>query len=207
MWEMSLLVWKRKFWGKWDMGRDLPAQARDYILVSYSISLSKSLLRDDHKGIWYLLPFITVSNLLINLLHMGFHPKWLPFSSGSFIKTSTTPSSTIVWINNLPVFKPNLRIISCLSFLFKGSIQTADEGSLPKGQWPAFFDQNSNHDLQKAQKSEWFFAVYQDGGAASYALFQVLMSKLNIQHRVNKAIKIKLKKWAISFDRYHQGHI
>lgn len=96
--------------------------------------------------------------------------------------------------------------MSCLSFLFKGSIQTVDEESLPKGQWPAVFDQNSNHDLQKAQKSEWIFAIYQDRGISSQALFQFALSKLSTQHRVNKAIKINLKKWAVSSDRYHQGH-
>lgn len=38
------------------------------------------------------------------------------------------------------------------------------------------------------------FSVYHDRGAASYALFQVVLSQLDTQHKVNEAMKIKVRK-------------
>lgn len=136
---MSLGLKEKVSCRKWNMGQDLWAQARDWILVLYSIHLQV-------PNVWRPQSYLILTALSLYFLTSSltcymwvFTCKWYPFSSSSFMKTSSSPFSTTVWINNLPVFKPNLHIVSSLFLLFKRSIQTADEESLPKGKWPEFF--------------------------------------------------------------------
>lgn len=152
-------------------------------------------------------PFLTVSDLISNLLHIGFYPQVTVFVKlFSLIKIPPASYSTSVWINNLPRDNPNLHIISCLSCFAQKEASDCWWREFAKGPVTCIFwaEQQS----QFAKGTKWvFFAVDHDRGATSHALFQVVLSKLDTQHRVNEAMKIKLRKWAISFDRCHQGHI
>ena len=147
-------------------------------------------------------PFRTVSDLIIYLLHIGFHPQMTSFSFRLFslIKNSTASSSTIVWINNLPVYNPNLHITNCLSFFVR---KEAFRMLMKRVCWKAsdlhFLSRTTITMCQRHKKLESFFAVHHDRGATSSALFQVVLSKLDIQHSQwsdeNKAKKMSNFLW------------
>lgn len=112
---MFLLVWKQKLLEKAGYGlRSISSIWRLHRILTVfpwsSHYVEPTELPDTHC------PFLTVSDLISNLLHIGFYPQVTVFVKlFSLIKIPPASYSTIVWINNLPRDNPNLHIISCLS--------------------------------------------------------------------------------------------
>lgn len=206
---MTLLVWKRFFFGESKIRAEIWKFELEITYLYFTLSISSPCcmqstgLSDIHC------PFITVSDLVIDFSHIGFHHQVTPFYCKLFSlnKISIVFFSMVVWINNLPVDKPNLHrlILLCCS---KETVQIADEDSLPKRPVTCiFFSVEQQSQFVKGTKKWVIYAAYHQRGAASDILCQVVLSKLDTQHRVNEAMKIMVQKWVISFDRHHQGLI
>lgn len=124
--EMSLLVWKRRFWEKVRHGLSSISMSCTSQWASQVPTVWRPKLSDTHC------PFITVSDLIINLLHIGLHPQATPFFFKLFYYQDFL-------FHNCQFINQTYTSSLAFHFCSKGSIQTGDEESLPKGQWPAFF--------------------------------------------------------------------
>lgn len=107
--------------------------------------------------------------------------KQLPFSSNCFLVKISF--STTVGIDNLPVYKLNLHIISW--FVVVVVQKEAFSLLMKRVCWNAsdlHFLSRTEITICKRHKRIRYFAVYHDRGAAPYALFWVVLSQVDAQH-------------------------